>query len=338
MKLDFYKLSDTMMKNTAPIFAWLIKHCWWLFSILIMSCILIRTNYYLQLPEDAMDLTHALFSAFKDTFFKLMPIFLLGGLFCFLLFALFGPGKTQDQSMPVGDSTNKLRDNSGNTALINSASLKSNNEAVAGAAANATASAASQSTVDQAVHVNNINNISINGVQVMSSNQTMDPVINVENISDTANSQDDYKQEPAEHEAKSEDKESQAPEPVRSEQKNGGHRIDAKSILNALDTSFMKTSHIPDETYAEGVVKVLGRVLLKYKKASKSEDAYSDKDILGIATLLYNPKYMDVQRRFFKFSDWAKILFKAMGLDVPGDLRKTEPSKEITRLFGFLTR
>lgn len=54
------------------------------------------------------------------------------------------------------------------------------------------------------------------------------------------------------------------------------------------------------------------------------------------ATLLFQKKYQDTRKNFFK--DWCISLFKALGLEQPRNIKRIEPEKKIKKLFEFLPK
>ena len=111
--------------------------------------------------------------------------------------------------------------------------------------------------------------------------------------------------------------------------------IDEELLRKYLKSSFMEKPYAGDKTNFDGVVDNLKIVQITYRKAAKNGKGFTDKHIMQVATLLYQNKFM-VHKGQFK--DWCTSLFKAMNIEVPAEIRKSEPEKKVVDLFLFLTR
>lgn len=111
--------------------------------------------------------------------------------------------------------------------------------------------------------------------------------------------------------------------------------IDEELLRKYLKSSFMEKPYAGDKTNFDGVVDNLKIVQITYRKAAKNGKGFTDKHIMQVATLLYQNKFM-VHKGQFK--DWCTSLFKAMNIEVPAEVRKSEPEDRIKSLFMFLSR
>ena len=111
--------------------------------------------------------------------------------------------------------------------------------------------------------------------------------------------------------------------------------IDEELLRKYLKSSFMGKPYTTDKTNFDGIVDNLKIVQITYRKAAKNGKGFTDKHIMQVATLLYQNKFMV---RKGQFKDWCSSLFKAMNIQVPAEIRKSEPEDRIRSLFMFLSR
>lgn len=117
-------------------------------------------------------------------------------------------------------------------------------------------------------------------------------------------------------------------------------KIDADILRAYLNTRRM------DMPYREGgntvfdeLVNVLGKMLKLYRKGSKSEICFSDKDFIQVATILYDRKYQNTQKT--TFNEWCRSLFKAMNLEEPKDIKKAKRNDfgtKVLKAMSFLPK
>lgn len=111
--------------------------------------------------------------------------------------------------------------------------------------------------------------------------------------------------------------------------------IDEELLRKYLKSSFMGKPYAGDKTNFDGVVDNLKIVQITYRKAAKNGKGFTDKHIMQVATLLYQNKFMAHKGQF---KDWCTSLFNAMNIEVPAEIRKSEPEDKIRNLFMFLSR
>ena len=114
---------------------------------------------------------------------------------------------------------------------------------------------------------------------------------------------------------------------------------------NKIDTDILKAylnTRRMDMPYGEGentvfdeLVNVLGKMLKLYRKGSKSEICFSDKDFIQVATILYDRKYQNTQKT--TFNEWCRSLFKAMNLEGPKDIKKAKKSDFETKVLKAMS-
>lgn len=113
-------------------------------------------------------------------------------------------------------------------------------------------------------------------------------------------------------------------------------QIKGALLKKYLDTPTMDKPYCAGKTVFDGIVDSLSIVLLQYRKGAKSPGAYTDKDIVQIANLLYRDRYM--KRSKAPFTEWCNALFEALGLEPPKDIKNQEPEDKVRKLFLFMDR
>lgn len=111
--------------------------------------------------------------------------------------------------------------------------------------------------------------------------------------------------------------------------------IDEALLRKYLKSSFMEKPYGIGKTNFDGIIDNLKIIQLTYRKAAKNGKGFTDKHIMQVATLLFQNKFMV---RKSQFKDWCTSLFKAMNIEVPAEVRKSEPEDRIKSLFMFLSR
>ena len=114
---------------------------------------------------------------------------------------------------------------------------------------------------------------------------------------------------------------------------------------NKIDTDILRAylnTRRMDMPYGEGgntvfdeLVNVLGKMLKLYRKGSKSEICFSDKDFIQVATILYDRKYQNTQKT--TFNEWCRSLFKAMNLEEPKDIKKAKKNDFETKVLKAMS-
>jgi len=111
--------------------------------------------------------------------------------------------------------------------------------------------------------------------------------------------------------------------------------IDTALLKDYLNAKLLEEPYCVGKTLFDGIVDQLKYVQIGYRKGAKDGKDYSDKDIIQIATRLHKNKFM---KKKAKFTTWCTSLFRAMHLEIPGQIRQIEPEGRVLKLFQFLDR